>query len=123
MTGASPGRGTWFSVTRTAVNQFSVGEPTNPGVAAKPRGGARQDLPSACTPGSRITLYPGDTEEAVERGVDVGAFGFHRGPVQRTDIVQVDINRKSIEADVEEVERVPPLSTSRSDRTWSCAIS
>ena len=48
-------------------------------------------------------------EETFECGVDVGAFGFHCGPVERTDIVQVDIDREPVETEVEEVERRPAL--------------
>ena len=49
------------------------------------------------------------SEETVERGIDIGAFGFHYGPVERTDIVEVDIDREPFETEVEEVERRPAL--------------
>ncbi len=49
------------------------------------------------------------SEETVGRGVDVGAFGFHCGPVERTDVLKVDIAREPVETEVEEVECRPTL--------------
>ena len=75
---AAPVRGTGGPRTRL--------HPTTPAPARR-----RRSLP-ACSSGLRRVPYPRGSEEAVERGVDIGAFGFHYGPVERTDIVQVDID-------------------------------
>src|SRR3546814_1174209 len=48
-------------------------------------------------------------EETTERGVDGWALGFHHGPVERADIVQVDIDREPVETEVKDVERRPAL--------------
>ena len=48
-------------------------------------------------------------EETIKRGVDGWAFGFHHGPVERADIVQVDIDGQAVETEVEHIERRPAL--------------
>lgn len=48
-------------------------------------------------------------EETVVRSVDIRAFGFHRVPVDHTDMVEVDIDRESVETEAKEVERLPAL--------------
>src|SRR3546814_21044309 len=48
-------------------------------------------------------------DETIQRGVDGWALRFHHGPVERTDIVQVDIDRQAVETEVEHIERRPAL--------------
>ncbi len=50
-----------------------------------------------------------EREELVEHCVDIRAFGFHRGPVGRTGMVEVDIDREPVESEAKEVERRPAL--------------
>ena len=62
-----------------------------------------------------LALFGMSIEEVHMSGILVnvaactGAFGFHRGPVERTDIVRVDIDREPVETEVKEVERRPTL--------------
>ena len=79
------------------------------GLAAECRDVAGQRLaPGMLVEPAANAVSPG-REETVERSVNVRAFGFHRGPVERTDIVEVDIVRESVETEMEEVERRPAL--------------
>ena len=79
------------------------------GVAAERRGVTGQPLAASMLVGPAANAVSLGREETVERSVDVGAFGFHCGPVERADIVQVDIDREPVDIEVEEVERRPAL--------------
>lgn len=70
------------------------------GVAAERRGEAHQPLAAGMLVGLASDAVSLGSEETVECGVDGRAFGFHCGPIEGTDIVEVDIDRKPIETKV-----------------------
>ncbi len=65
-------------------------------------------FPSACyqTCSKTVSLR---REETVERSVNNRAFGFHRGSVERTGIIEVSIDREPVETVVKEVENLSAL--------------